>query len=311
MTTTDTHIADPAPAAAPIHIVLGSDEKFAQHLAVTMASILHNTRTPIEFHILHDGLSEETQRKIRAVTQLHPATINFVLLPLDEFKDLPSRPNISLMTYSRIKIPTLLPQLSRVLYLDCDIVVCDDLSALWQTDLASHPVGACLDFISPRKVAALGLDPLAYFNAGVILMDLERMRALDFNGQIVGYLNAPTRVFAHDQDLLNLIFANDWQRLNSRWNVVVHHSLHRSKRLRIYSYAEFAEALRNPGIIHYTGTKPSAYLHDSAFKDRYWFYLALTEFRDYRYPPPRASLIVKKWRRRAKNTLKDWAARIR
>lgn len=295
----------------PIHIVLGSDEKFAQHLTVTMASILSNTKAPVEFHILHDGLHENTIRKISAVTRIYPAKINFVLLELNEFKDLPSRPNISLMTYSRVKIPALLPHLSRVLYLDCDIIVLGDLLTLWKTDLGTHPIGACLDYISPKKVLHLGLDPLDYFNAGVILMNLDLMRALDFNLQIVRYFNSPKRIFAHDQDLLNLIFSKNWKHLHSRWNMVVHHNLARSKRLKIYPFNEFSDAQKSPTIIHYTGIKPSTYLHDSPFKELYWQYLSLTEYSNYRYPPPPLRSIIKKWRRRAKNIMKNWIAYLR
>lgn len=299
-------------ATAPtIHIVLGSDEKFAQHLAVTIASILYNTRTPVALHILHDGLSETTIEKIRACAAIHPAEFEFVPLQLEEFRDLPSRPKISLMTYARMKIPALLPRLSRVLYLDCDMVVCTDLAPLWHTDLHGHPLAAALDFISPHKVEKLGVDPQSYFNAGMLLMDLDAMRAMNFNDIVVAGFNDSKRIFAHDQDFLNLIFKNDWQRVHSRWNVVIHHDELRSRRLRIYDFAEFREALAQPGIIHYTGTKPSSYLHDSAFKDRYWFYLALTPYRDYRHPQPKLAQIARKWRKRLKRRALELLAGIR
>lgn len=294
-----------------IHIVLGSDENFAQHLAVTIASILHNARSDIAFHILHDGLSAATIEKIRSCAAIRPASFEFIELQLEEFKDLPSRPNISLMTYARMKIPTLLPHVSRVLYLDCDMVVCTDLAPLWQTDLGTHPVAACLDYISPHKIEKLGINPQHYFNAGMLLMNLDAMRAMGFNEIVVAGFADQNRIFAHDQDFLNLIFKDNWQRVHSRWNVVIHHGELRSRRLRIYEYAEFRDALKNPGIIHYTGTKPSTYLHDSPFKELYWLYLAMTPYRDYRYPAPRLTQVARKWRKRLKRQTLEMLAGVR
>lgn len=306
------------PISETIHIVLGSDEKFAQHLAVTIASILHNARSPIAFHILHDGLCAGTIKKIEACAdtverqpERRSVSFEFILLQLEEFKDLPSRANISLMTYARMKIPTLLAHVPRVLYLDCDMVVCADLAPLWVTDLGDNPIAACLDFISPHKVENLGIDPRNYFNAGMLLMNLDAMRAMGFNEIVVAGFNDQNRIFAHDQDFLNLIFKNNWKRVHSRWNVVIHHSELRARRLPMYEFAEFRAALAEPGIIHYTGVKPSHYLHDSAFKDRYWFYLALTPYRDYHYPKPKLAQIARKWRKRLKRRTLELLAGVR
>jgi lipopolysaccharide biosynthesis glycosyltransferase len=176
--------------------------------------------------------------------------------------------------------------------------------------LQSHPIAACLDFISPHKVDKLGVAPTHYFNAGMLLMDLDAMRAMGFNEIVVAGFNDKNRIFAHDQDFLNLIFKNNWKRVHSRWNVVIHHSELRSRRLRIYDYTEFRDALANPGIIHYTGTKPSVYLHDSEFKQLYWFYLAMTPYRDYRYPKPRLAQIARKWRKRLKRRTLEMLAGV-
>lgn len=297
----------PLASTDAIHVVLGSDENFAQHLAVTIASILYNTRTRVVFHIMHDGLREETIARIVACGEIGLAQFNFILLSLAEFSDLPSRANISLMTYARMKIPSLLPTLSRVLYLDCDVVVMTDLTPLWLVELGQHPVGACLDYISPHKVRVLNVDPLRYFNAGVMLMNLDAVRAMGFNDIVVKGFSDPNRIFSHDQDFLNLIFKNNWQHLHSRWNVVMHHSWLRSKRLKIYEFDEFAEALKAPGIIHYTGVKPSLYLHDSPFREHYWFYLAMTGFRDYQSPRPTWAQVGRKWRKRIKRKILELA----
>ncbi len=306
------------PISETIHIVLGSDEKFAQHLAVTIASILYNARTPIVFHILHDGLSAATIKNIEACADIadqrvagRSVSFEFILLQLHEFKDLPSRANISLMTYARMKIPTLLAQLPRVLYLDCDMVVCTDLAPLWTTDLGDNPIAACLDFVSPHKVSRLGIAPQHYFNAGMLLMNLDAMRAMGFNDIVVAGFNDISRIFAHDQDFLNLIFKNNWKRVHSRWNVVIHHNELRARRLPMYDFAEFRAALAEPGIIHYTGVKPSAYLHDSAFKDRYWRYLAMTPWRDYQMPRPTLRQVGRKWRKRLKQRALELLAGVR
>jgi lipopolysaccharide biosynthesis glycosyltransferase len=99
---------------------------------------------------------------------------------------------ISKLTYARFLTPQIFPAtVSRVLYLDCDILVLDDLGKFCTTDLERHLLGAIhdgLDVQIKRNAVQLNVPRVRdYFNAGVLLIDLDQWRekqivetALDF-----------------------------------------------------------------------------------------------------------------------------------
>lgn len=279
-----------------IQVVLASDENFAQHLAVTMVSLLTNTsRLPVCFHILHNGLCEETMVRIRAVTEIRPAEINFIELNSADFAGYPLASRLSVMTYARLKVPSLLPDLTRVLYMDCDMIVRNDLTDLWQIDLEGHPVGACLDFVSAHKIKKLKVAPSDYFNAGLLLMNLKKLREMGFEQRCLDEFNREERVFKSDQDLLNMIFAGDWKRIHNRWNTFCDVSFGKLSGKKIYDISPFREAVADPAIIHYTGVKPWSYFFRGRFGGDYWFFLDKTEYRGFRYPSPTFKDFVAKY----------------
>ena len=104
--------------------------------------------------------------------------------------------NLTAATLLRLLLPSVLKDIDRVVYLDCDLVVLKDITPLYDTDLLGFPLAACLDFwltggppFAP-PIAGWGVgewhkflsevvridDRKAYFNAGVLVMDLERLR---------------------------------------------------------------------------------------------------------------------------------------
>lgn len=88
---------------------------------------------------------------------------------------------------------------SRVLYLDCDTIIMRDISNFFHTDLGDSDIGCVLDN------AHAGLFKHRYFNAGVMLMDLEKIR---HDGLMVTSreLIARKKMKHPDQDAMNKIF---------------------------------------------------------------------------------------------------------
>jgi len=63
-----------------INIVLSTDDNYAQHAAVAMASILKHTSCPqdMRFFILDSGISEPKQKKLEQTAEAVHATLTFV-----------------------------------------------------------------------------------------------------------------------------------------------------------------------------------------------------------------------------------------
>jgi lipopolysaccharide biosynthesis glycosyltransferase len=212
----------------------------------------------------------------------------------------------------RFLLPELCPETERVLYLDADIVVTDGLRALWETELSAHALGAVRTVFpfpewGARHCAALGLpDPAMYFNAGVLLMNLQVLRARGFpaepldqalahvdrhdfqtlgedTDEALEYIAAhPERAVFGDQDTLNALLWDSWLALHPRWNCmnqVVHSPLSGA----VYGERERDEAIHDPAVRHFEGgSLPRPWQEGAAPEERelYWSYRSRTPWAD-------------------------------
>jgi lipopolysaccharide biosynthesis glycosyltransferase len=276
-------------------IVLAADANYAMPLATALRSITETNLGdwPLEFYILHDGFSEELQKKISASLPCDgpgsedSAIIHWILVERKLFEDFSNGPKInrsgetetshvSKMAYARLLIPRIVPEtVSRVLYLDVDLLVLEDLGPLFETDLEGAAAGAVLDFYLHNMYVKGGFDPESqrathpnyrglpsvrdYFNSGVLLIDLGRWRAEGISEKALDYLNRFPRSPHMDQDALNFALRDRWKRLDGRWNMQEHH-------LRKINRKE-------TGIAHFvTKGKPwhaSARSHNAGLYDRF------------------------------------------
>ncbi len=239
-----------------IAIAMAADARYAQHAAVAMVSIAAQAAHPeqIRFYFLADAVpySNADREQLFVSGQLSPTA------------------------YTRLSLAEILPiEVERVLYLDCDIIVRDDIAQLWQYDLQGQALGAVKDFgimashkSWAQKCRLMPLhDGMDYFNSGVLLLDLQMWRQEGY-GQTLLDMVQKQRFPHHDQDALNLLFCGRWQALPMRWNVIppVYNMF-----LKVLSRARFRrEAVQAPWEYD---------LHPG-FNDLYYQYLAQSAFRD-------------------------------
>jgi lipopolysaccharide biosynthesis glycosyltransferase len=224
-------------------------------LATTLRSIVEANRSsqPLEVYVLWHGLSETARGKICDSLPRGSASIRWLAVDLTPFRNLSTSPYISKMTYARLLIPNMLTDsVSKVLYLDTDVLVCDDLGPLWETDLEGAVVGAILDGLDQQiKGGKPGVESVPrvrdYFNAGVLLIDLDRWRTEGISEKALEYLGKHPRSPFSDQDALNVACDGHWKQLDPRWNFQCHHKTELS--------ATGPE--QRPGIVHFvTSLKP-------------------------------------------------------
>lgn len=208
-------------------IVFAVDAAYAVPLAAALRSVAENNQSawPLDIHVIHEGIGEETKRLIfdslpanSAVIQWHPiATLSFA-------SGFSTRPGVSKMTFARILLPQFLPPTcSRALYLDGDILVLTSLDQLWNTDLGDAVIGAVPDYwldnpASSGPAATGGARVKRYFNAGILLIDLAKWRNERISERSLDYLDRfPTTEYS-DQDALNVACDGKWKILDRAWN---------------------------------------------------------------------------------------------
>lgn len=281
-----------------INIVFASDENYAQHVAVAMQSIMVNSasRDRLAFYLLADEITPATQARIRQTAEAGGASVSIVDVSAESFAHLYVSGELSRTAYFRLAMGELLPaDVTRCIYLDCDLVVLADIATLWETDMEGKPLAAVPDLGIlasskdwPRKQRELGFAAGdSYFNSGMLLVDLAAWRA-EQAGAEVARLAAEHRYQHHDQDALNVLFHGRFMPLPLRWNVIppVWNLFFKILRRKDYRRAAIA-ARRDIAILHYAGGyKPWEYARYEAFNAHYYEYLAQTAFRDAAMPQP-------------------------
>ncbi|HEY9632337.1 MAG TPA: glycosyltransferase family 8 protein [Coleofasciculaceae cyanobacterium] len=249
----------------PIAIVCAADDNYAMPLAVTLHSALANLKNkPKIFLVIIDGgISPRSKRRI--LQSLDPEQVEIHWMPPDErlIKNLKVERHLTIVTYYRLLIPQLLPQhFNKVIYLDSDMVIKGDLEQLWNIDIGDNYVLAVQDdnqrYIHMsgglRNYQELGINPdLKYFNAGMLVINLEKWRNDNIPLKVVEYLERNKEyVRDHDQDGLNGVLAGKWGELNPRWNQMPRIYTYSSWQDSSYDEQLYRELLEHPYIIHYT-----------------------------------------------------------
>lgn len=132
----------------------------------------------------------------------------------------------------RLNLPLVLSDLHKVIYLDCDLIVEANLMDLWEEDIAENLLLAVRDpgipVVSasnglPHSWGEYGFDPDDhYFNAGIMVINLEKFRSLKVASQCMKYFEAHARHINHwDQEALNAVVRNRWRALDARWNLFI------------------------------------------------------------------------------------------
>ncbi len=145
------------------------------------------------------------------------------------FNDLPTRRHLNTTIYLRLVMEDILPAgLDRVVFLDGDLVVEGDLAKLYDQDPEDAILMAVCDYGGTtirEELPIPGIEPTAkkslpYFNAGVLLINLEGWREQRIGKIALDYVRE-FRPRYFDQDALNAVLVSKWRPLDLAWNAQV------------------------------------------------------------------------------------------
>lgn len=299
-----------------VHIALQSNERYAPQAAAMLRSVLaSNDPRTIAVHYMHGGdLTEASQAKLRRMIESRGGQIHFYAIDPERARGLPVLKQLPEIMWYRVFLPGLLPKVSRVLYLDCDMVIEDSLAPLYHCDMQGNWVGAVTaPFTEVLREWPLGLglpNAGAYFASGVLLFDLDQMRAHNCEEQVFAYGRLRgSALHWPDQDALNHVMHAHRLNLHPRWNFM-NGIARRWGTESVFLDNEVSEATHRPAIIHFEGHnvgKPWQAGCRHPHRHLYFHYLRMTPFAD--QMPPRTArealreryLVLRAW---AKSILK-------
>ena len=242
-----------------IPIVSAADNNYAPYLSVTLKTILDNLSSDydVAFYIIDDHITSESKEKLEQIISNHTATINYLEVDSELYADVMESDHITQTAYYRISLPDLLDDkhYKKVLYIDSDVLVLDDISKLYETDIGDKAVGAVIDpgqaLVHPR----LGIETEDYyFNSGLLLMDLDNWRKAKITEKTLTFLEEQTdKIIYHDQDALNGTLYEKWYALHPKWNAQTSLVFERHQPPNEYYAKTYKEAVNQPSIVHFTG----------------------------------------------------------
>lgn len=248
-----------------IHIAFNIDRRYVAQCTVTMVSVMENNRNarPLWFHIVEETLSDDQRSLIRGFAERYGHRVSFYRPDADALKGFAIKRfshRITMATYYRCLLSDLLPEsLSRVLYLDCDILVLEPLDDFFDTPLDNAPVAAVADMACNDRQRYTTLCYPAddsYFNAGVLLVNLDYWREHNVPKACADYYNAhPERILFNDQDLLNSLFHANKKFVSIKWNM--QDAFYRTRQqFDPVLHQHTPSDLLHPCILHFTNRKP-------------------------------------------------------
>jgi lipopolysaccharide biosynthesis glycosyltransferase len=257
-----------------LHVACAAEgARYVAHSAAMLHSVLEtHPEHRVHVHYMHGpDVTADQEDRLTKMIEAAGGQVDFIHVPDPQLEGLPTRGFTRKATWYRIFLPELRPALDRVIYLDADLIVVDSLDDLWETDLAGNLLGAVTNVFErhyEHRPAELGLaGPHVYFNAGVLVMDLEGMRHAGTTAELFDYgvRHAPELAW-RDQDTLNVVLGDCRLALHPRWNCMNSFWV-MPWAADVFGADALADAKRNPAIRHFEGPDRNKPWHARADRD--------------------------------------------
>lgn len=239
-----------------IQIVLSTDPDYVIPTYITIYSLLknHKGNRPIRIHILVPG-NPNYSYDIFSHLQKEFKNMSLEIIQASNCFDNVSfiHRHIKVPTMYRLLIPDLLLDIEKCIYLDSDLVVERDITELFDSDIEKCFVAGVREYAIEDAPKYLPKIPDKYVNAGVLLMNLDRIRREE-KATILVKVGQSNNFLYNDQDAINVVFDGGVELIPPKYN---HNRGLWIKDIRYplgdYDRKELLEARKRPIIVHYTG----------------------------------------------------------
>lgn len=248
------------------------NDRYMPFVTVCIKSIADTHKSDnVKVHILTDNITDRSRnRLLDEFTDYSQLEIHFYYVDDSPLNGLQAW---SKYTWYRLLLPSVLPEdVEKLLYLDADTLVCDNLSDLFATDMDGFAVAGVVDPIHFHDEAYARCNYPAekgYMCAGVLLVNLRLWRDKSLQAEMLEWAHKHPDIKLHDQDCINTVFQDSKKFLPLRYGVI--DALFTEDKLYTPdNLDEIEAAVANPAIVHYAGKAP--WFKDAArhfFHDRW------------------------------------------
>ncbi len=264
----------------PIITVYITDEDFSMPTTVSIASLFDNAyeETEIVVYVICDALSETAKSKLAVLGDGINKKVVLLDARHDKYSCFSDRTGLCINHVShtavyKFELTDMIPE-KKAIYIDGDTVITDDISELWDIDMEGGSILAAVDLLDSyedgisKMAKGIGSVVPRYYNSGVMVLDLERLRRINGTQRLMEYrLNGINRYM--DQDAFNGALYGEIKQISSKYNFMMQvtdfEDIDKIGRLCGSNWESVEECVKDELIIHFAGPiKPWKY-------NRPWF----------------------------------------
>ena len=246
---------------AVVPIALAFTKEYIIPAATCIFSILKNSGSKDQFHficLLSKPLEQVSRDHLQQIVG-SKGEISFIEIE-NQLSNVYIVQKYTIAASYRLLLPDLLPQYDKVLYMDCDMIIQNDVAKLFrEMDLGDHYMAGVMEATLPEQedhLSAIECLPGKYMNSGFLLMNLNALRADNMVNKFLQASENDTLEFP-DQDVINMLCKGRLLALPPIWNSIRTFFLpqYKNQFLKYYTESDWNH-VQDQGNIHYTGPKP-------------------------------------------------------
>lgn len=285
-----------------INVVFITDNKYAAitGTAITSLKINRDRMNDYHIHVVTIDMDLDNANKLRCMAE---DGFQITLIEDDaKFAKYNRRKGgfTSKSTYTRFYLAELLPTLDKVIYLDDDIIVQQDLTNLDKMVLEDYYCLAAADMMaevtSPTHMEKLGCNLDKIFNAGVMLLNLKKMREDKTSEKLIDYIQHGLN-YAGNQDAFNIVFNGDVGYISCLWNFhVMYLKVKSAEQIAAYygisDVKEGYDFIKESKIVHFAATPKPWDAYQYGLTDLFMYYYRKSPWSDIECFNPYKSLMI-------------------
>ena len=278
-----------------------TDNRYVYPTLVAMTSLVENAGKNTYYDIyvmIHPEFKNEFKKILKSVEKNHYEHCSVIFINMgNKFEDQKTDKRISTPAYYRLELHNLLPNVNRIIWMDSDTMVFEDLTNLIKLDMKGKYILGFLDSL-PDAIKDFGIKDAIVLCSGVLLIDLDALRKNNVTEKFNKFMKENRdKIVQHDQTIINVVLQNHigttppkygiWAFENSR--DVILFNIKQRQWLK-YDIKELLYAYHHPAILHFIWPKPFWRKREPVFNDKWWEYAKNTGYYDdiyYKSPSPK------------------------
>lgn len=280
-----------------MNILIAINKGYIRPAMTMLRSLAETNESQINVYILHYELEDGDIKKIEKSVADFSVKIFAIKIEKKVFEHYTIPKQFSMEIFIRLIAYKILPtDINKILWLDSDMIILNDISDLYNKTFEGKMMLVCRDIgcnekgiMEKRQKRLDNPNMEEYFNSGMLLMNLEKMREKFHLEEVFEVLNKQAEELIYpDQDILNKIL----------WNDVTYVDADKYNK-QVFSYEDYnIEQLKNDTkILHYVGKiKPWNFRYEGIAKTLYFDILKKIDINFYFFIVIKKSVFKIKWK---------------